>query len=83
MKSMLNLDIRSTVLTAAIIAGTAAVLTLIFGITNIIKSRKIPFFKKRHDRVVRGWRLILAAILLIPLTWVILNFSEPVVYHFK
>ena len=79
---MLQIDIHSTVLTAAIIAGFTAVLTLILGVNHILKSRQIPFYKKRHDRMLRGWRLILAAAILIPLSWVILNFSEPVVYQF-
>lgn len=79
---MLQIDIRSTILTAAIIAGIAAIITLFLGLNLIIKSRKIPFYGKRHDRMVRGWRLILTTILLIPLIWVILNYSEPVVYQF-
>lgn len=79
---MLQIDIHSTVLTAAIITGFAAILALIIGINNIIKSRKIPFYRKRHDRMVHGWRLILVTILLIPLTWVILNHSEPAIYQF-
>ncbi len=79
---MLQLDIRSTVLTATILIGFAAVLTLIIGINHLLKGRKVPFYKKRHDRMVRGWRLIILAILLIPLGWIVLNFSEPVVYRF-
>jgi hypothetical protein len=79
---MLQIDIRSTVLTASLIIGVAAILTLIFGINNIIKSRKIPFYSKRHDRMVRGWRMILLAVVLVPLAWLILNYSEPVVYQF-
>ena len=79
---MPQIDIRSTVLTAAIIIGVAAVIVLILGINQLIKSRKLPFFRKRHDRMVRGWRLILLAIILVPIAWLILNFSEPVVYQF-
>ena len=79
---MPQIDIHSTVLTAVIIMGTAVVLTLIFGIRHIINSRKVPFYRKRHDRMVRGWRLIIVAIVLIPLAWAVLNFSEPVVYKF-
>ena len=79
---MPQIDIHSTVLTAVIIMGLAAVLTLFFGIKYIIKSRKVPFYRKRHDRMVRGWRLIIMAIVLIPLTWAVLNYSEPVVYQF-
>ena len=79
---MPQIDIRSTVLTAAIIIGIAAVIVLILGINQLIKSRGLPFFRKRHDRVVRGWRLILLAIILVPVAWLILNYSEPVVYQF-
>lgn len=79
---MLQIDIRSTVLTAAIIIGVAALITLILGINHLSKGRKIPFFGKRHNRIQRGWRLIIIAIILIPAGWVVLNFSEPVVYRF-
>ena len=79
---MLQIDVHSTILTAAIITGIAAVLTFIFGLKSIINSRGIPFYRKRHDRMTRGWRLIVLAILLIPLAWLILNYSEPVVYQF-
>jgi hypothetical protein len=77
---MQQIDVHSTVIMAAILTGVAAVITIYFGFRQLLRSRKIPFFRKRHDRMVRGWRLILLAIVLIPLTWLILNFSEPVVY---
>ena len=79
---MPQIDIHSTVLTAVIIMGVAVVLTLIFGIRNIIKSRKVPFFRKRHDRMMKGWRMIIIAALLIPLTWAVLNYSEPIIYSY-
>lgn len=79
---MPQIDIRSTVLTAAIIMGVAAIFTLIFGIKNLVKGRKIPFFRKRHDQMARGWRLIIVAVILVPMGWLVLNYSEPVVYVF-
>jgi len=79
---MLQIDIHSTVLTAAIITGIFAVFAFIFGIKHLIKSREIPFYGKRHDRMIRGWRLIMTALLLIPLAWVIFNFSEPIIYQY-
>ena len=42
---MLKIDIQSTVFTAVIIMGVAAILTLIFGINHLTKGRKIPFFE--------------------------------------
>jgi type VI secretion system secreted protein VgrG len=79
---MLQIDIHSTVLTASIIIGVFGILTLIIGIRHLLKSRKIPFYGKRHDRMVRGWRLIVLALLLFPLIYVIFNFSEPVIYQY-
>ena len=79
---MLKIDIQSTVFTAVIIMGVAAILTLIFGINHLTKGRKIPFFGKRQARMRRGWRLIIISILLIPLAWVTLNYAEPMVYVF-
>lgn len=79
---MLQIDIRSTIFMAAIIMGVASILTLVFGINHLIKGRKIPFFGKRQARMRRGWRLIILAILLIPLAWAVLSFGEPAVYVF-
>ncbi len=79
---MLQIDIHSTVLTAAIITGAFAILALFFGIKHLIKSREIPFYGKRHDRIVRAWRLIITALLLVPLAWGIFKFSEPVIYQY-
>ena len=63
---MINVDIHSTVLTATFLAAVAALLFLIFGTKGVIKSRKIPFFAKRHKGLMRGWRLLLLGLLLIP-----------------
>jgi hypothetical protein len=79
---MVQIDVHSTVLTTAIIIGVAAIISLFFGIKHISKSNKIPFYAKRHALMVRGWRLILAALVLIPLGWVILSYSEPVIYQY-
>jgi len=78
----MQIDIHSTVLMASIILGVFAVFAFIFGIRHLLKSRKIPFYGKRHYRVVRGWRLLITALLIIPLIWAILNFSEPVIYQY-
>jgi len=79
---MPQIDIHSAVLMAASIIGLSVIFLLIFGFRRIIKSRKIPFFRKRHDLMVSGWRLIIIALILIPVGWLILNHSEPVVYTF-
>lgn len=79
---MMQIDVHSTVLTAAIIIGVTAIFSLIFGIRHLSKSKKIPFYGKRHKRMVRGWRLVLFALILIPIGWMIFNYSEPMIYQY-
>jgi type VI secretion system secreted protein VgrG len=78
----MQIDIHSTILTASILLGVFTVFAVIFGIRHLLKSRKIPFYGKRHHRVMQGWRLIITALLAIPLIWGLLNYSEPVIYQF-
>ncbi len=78
---MFEIDVHATVLTATIIIGFVAILTLIFGLKNLLTSRRIPFYRKKHDRMVRGWRMILIAVILVPVAWVLLIYSEPVIYQ--
>lgn len=79
---MLQIDVHSTVLTAAIITIVFAIFAFAFGVRHFVKSFKIPYYAKRHDSIVRAWRLIVTALLLIPLAWVIFKFSEPVIYQY-
>jgi len=79
---MLQIDVHSTVLTTVIILAVIAIISLFFGIKNLSKSKKIPFYAKRHARMVRGWRLVFTALVLIPLALVIFQYSEPVIYQY-
>lgn len=79
---MQNIDVRSAVVMAVIIIGIAAVFSIILGFRRLVRSRNVPFFRKRHDQMVRGWRLVILSIVLIPMAWLILNYSEPVIYQY-
>jgi hypothetical protein len=80
--SNLNLDIHTAVLTAFVLAIAFAVLFIWAGVRSIRKARTLKFFRMRRDRMVGGWRLIMAAFVLMILAVVLNRFAEPVIYSF-
>jgi len=78
----MNLDISTGVQTAVVIALAGVVISAIIGIRTIRAGNRLPFFRKRRDLVVRGWRMILAAAFLGGLAFVISRYAEPVAYQF-
>lgn len=78
----MNLDIQTGVLTATILAALGVVLALIAGLNSIRSGNRLLYFRKRRDRVMRGWRLIFLAVLLAGLAVAFNRFAEPVAYRF-
>jgi len=78
----MNLDIRTAVVTATILTVAGIILTLLSGISTIRASHRLPFFRKRRDKMMRGWRLVFSAIFLACLAFVLNRFAEPAIYHF-
>lgn len=77
-----DLDIRTGVQTAVIIAAALGILTLILGVRGILRARSLRFYRIRRDQIVQGWRRIFFAILLIGLSLAINTYAEPVAYRF-
>jgi type VI secretion system secreted protein VgrG len=78
----MNLDIRTAVQTAFILALAGVVISLLIGVRNIRAGQRLLFFRKRRDLMVRGWRFIGFASVL-GLTALLVNrFAEPTVYRF-
>lgn len=78
----MSLDIHAGILTALVLSLIAVVLSLFFGIRSLLTGKKIQFFRMRHRRIVRGWRLILFAFLWGAISAFLYFFGEPVAYHF-
>jgi len=78
----MSLDISTGVVTAFIIALAGVAICLIIGIRTIQAGNKLPFFRKRRDLVVRGWRMIFVAVFLGGVAVLINRFAEPVAYRF-
>ena len=78
----MNLDIHTAVITATILAVAGVFISLWSGISTIRSSHRLPFFRKRRDKMVRGWRLVFFAFGLIVVAFFLTRYAEPVVYHF-
>jgi hypothetical protein len=76
----MNLDIHTGVLTAFLIVLAGALLSFWLGIQMIRSGRRLMFFRKRRDLMVRGWRLLLSAFLLAVVAFALNRFAEPVAY---
>ena len=77
-----NLDIRTAVQVAIALMVLGAVVNLWFGIRALRGARGVPFFRLRHERMVKGWRMLIYAVALVLLTFVTSNYAEPVAYRF-
>ena len=76
------LDIHTAVRTAFFIALFLTVIAIWRGIASIRTARSLPFFRMRRERMVRGWRLLFFAILLIVLALLLNYQAEPLIYSF-
>ncbi len=77
-----NLDIRSGVQVASLLAFLGVVLYLVFGFRTLQAGRRLRFFRKKQEMISRGWRMIFFSVLLLVFGFVIRSYAEPVVYSF-
>jgi hypothetical protein len=78
----MNLDIHSAVVTALLLTIAGILITFFTGVETIRSGSNLPFFRKKRDRIVRGWRLILSTIFLGVLGFFLYRYAEPSIYHF-
>lgn len=77
---MPNLDIHAAVITAFGLAVIGAFFAIILGINSIRAGARLQFFRKRRDRMVRGWRLLLIGGGLVFTAFILNRYAEPAVY---
>lgn len=77
-----QLDIRTGIQTAFIITIIAIILLIWTGIRSLRKGREMPFFRMRRQKMVRGWRLLLFAVILISIAFLLNTQAEPIIYRF-
>ncbi len=80
--SAMGLDIHAAVQTALVLAIAGGLISFILGIRSVRSGAKLPFFRKRRDRMVAGWRMLVTGIILGSIAFGLSRYAEPVVYHF-
>jgi type VI secretion system secreted protein VgrG len=78
----MNLDIHSAVQTSLLIILAAILISVWIGVQTIRSGAHLPFFRKRRDRMVRGWRMVFSGFALAVAAFCLNRYAEPVVYHF-
>jgi len=78
----MQLDIQTGIQTALAIISLLFVIFIWRGIVSIRAGRKLPFFRMRRERMIRGWRLFFGALVLAILAYVINNQAEPLIYSY-
>jgi len=61
----MSLDIHSAVQVTLVILAIVVILMIWQGINAIKKARRLPFFRLRRNRTLKGWRLLGGSFLLI------------------
>ncbi|MDX9992025.1 MAG: hypothetical protein RBS68_08230 [Anaerolineales bacterium] len=78
----MNIDIRSGLQAAILLAGLGALLLTVSGVRSIQHGYKVLYFRLRQERIAKGWRNLGLAFLLGGLTFVLANWGEPVAYNY-
>jgi hypothetical protein len=52
------------------------------GINRLITGKKLPYFKKRRDNMMTGWRFLLTAVFMGVIAFILQNYAEPVIYTY-
>jgi type VI secretion system secreted protein VgrG len=78
----MNLDIRTGVITAVILASLGTLVYVLGGIRQIRDSRRVAFFRIRREGMMRGWRYLFFGVLLALFAFAINSYGEPVAYSF-
>ncbi len=78
----MNLDIKTGVLTAIVLGAAITFFSVWLGIRSIQNGMRLPYFRKRRERVVMGWRLVIFGAVLGGVTLAISQYAEPTAYRF-
>ena len=76
------IDIKAGILAAILLAVVGAIVAILRGVQTVRSSWKIPYFRLKQERMVRGWRTFFLGIFLIIGAWWLASYGEPVAYMF-
>ena len=78
----MSLDIHTGILTAVLLLSLLVIIFIWSGIRSISSGRRLPFFRMRRQRILRGWRLFFLAIVFIILALLLQTQAEPLIYSY-
>jgi hypothetical protein len=78
----MDLDIHTAVQTAFLLALLGTLITVWLGVKAIRAGLRLPYFRKRNDRMWHGYRLVFSGVLLVGVAFMVNRFAEPVAYHY-
>ncbi len=77
----MQLDIHTGFQAAIFLSILGLLLLFWLGIRTIQRGQKLPFFRKRREQMVRGWRMIFFSIALVIAVALMSRFGEPTIYR--
>ena len=78
----MNIDIDTTFKLLVVLITVGIIAALITAFRSIRAARALQFYKKRHDLIGRGWRMVGLIILLGAFAFFLVRFGEPVAYQY-
>ena len=78
----LSLDIHTAVQTALLIVLALILFSISRGISAIRSARRLPFFRMRRERMLRGWKLLVVSLFLIGAALLLNSRVEPLIYSY-
>jgi len=78
----MSFDIHTGVQAALLILGLLAVIMIWRGFRSITTARRLPFFRMRRERMVRGWRMLFFSIIILLLIFLLNTRAEPLIYSY-
>lgn len=78
----MNLDIKTGILAASLLALLGGLISFWTGIRAIRSGSRLNYFRKRRERLARGWRLVVISVFMAAVAIAIGRLGEPVAYRF-
>ena len=77
-----NIDIDTTFKLLLVLIAVAIIAALVAAFRSIKAARALQFYKKRHDLISRGWRMVGLTLILGAGALFLVKFGEPVAYRY-
>lgn len=77
----MKLDIQTGIQTAFIITLLLGIISILLGVSSIRAGNRLQYFRKRHDRIVAGWRMIFVGVGFGLASFLVNSYAAPMTYR--